>query len=98
MVLDQVVEQKNLIVFYDQLSTEFLEKYSTDRVSFVRCKLGNYSLNDERFFIFREFISQLSPETYVITTDINDVVFNRKPLPLLLKEHHLPKTLQHSET
>jgi hypothetical protein len=71
------------IVFYDQLSTEFLEKYSTDKVSFVRCKLGNYSLNDERFFIFKEFISQLSSEIYVITTDINDVVFNKNPLFLL---------------
>ncbi|WP_373399094.1 hypothetical protein V8V91_05090 [Algoriphagus halophilus] len=71
------------IVFYDKLSPEFLGKYSTDRISFVYCKLGNYSLNDERFFIFKEFISHLNPETYVITTDINDVVFNRNPLPFL---------------
>lgn len=74
------------IVFYDQLSPEFLGKYRTDRVSFVRCQLGNYSLNDERFFIFKEFISQLGPKTYVITTDINDVEFNRNPLPLLKQD------------
>lgn len=74
------------IVFYDQLSPEFLVKYGTNRISFVRCKLGNYSLNDERFFIFKEFISQLNPETYVITTDINDVVFNMNPLALLKQD------------
>ncbi|WBL41309.1 hypothetical protein PBT90_11130 [Algoriphagus halophytocola] len=74
------------IVFYDQLSSEFLETYSSDRISFVHCTLGEYSLNDERFFIFNEFITQLSPETYVVTTDINDVVFNKNPL-LLLREN-----------
>ncbi|SFO47918.1 hypothetical protein SAMN04488519_10759 [Algoriphagus ornithinivorans] len=74
------------IVFYDQLSPEFLERYSTDRIFFVHCKLGNFSLNDERFFIFKEFTSLLSPDTYVITTDINDVVFNKNPLALLKQD------------
>ncbi|GAB2633339.1 hypothetical protein [Belliella aquatica] len=77
------------IVFYDQLSSEFLEIYSSDRVSFVPCKLGKYSLNDERFFIFHEFITQLSPEIYIVTTDINDVVFNKNPLPLLRENTEL---------
>ncbi|WP_288373828.1 hypothetical protein [uncultured Algoriphagus sp.] len=71
------------IVFYDALSADFLRMYNSKRVTFVRCQLGIYSLNDERFFIFKEFLAKIQKEIFVITSDINDVVFNKDPLPLL---------------
>lgn len=70
------------VVFYDKLSPGFIRSYQTEKIRFIKCRLGGMSLNDERFFIFREFISQLPENAYVLTTDINDVVININPLPL----------------
>jgi hypothetical protein len=70
------------VVFYDNLSQGFIEQYQTERIKFVKCQLGTLSLNDERFFIFQEFIQHLPDGSFVLTTDINDVVINKNPLPL----------------
>ncbi|MEX2512904.1 MAG: hypothetical protein WD398_08365 [Cyclobacteriaceae bacterium] len=71
------------MVFYDRLSPEFIKKYQTKKIRFIRCHLGGMSLNDERFFIYREFIPFLPEKAYVLTTDINDVVINKNPLSLV---------------
>lgn len=71
------------IIFCDTISEEFKLKYETDKISFVRCQLGPHSLNDERFFIFYEFVQQLKSDCYVVSTDINDVIVNKNPLDLL---------------
>lgn len=71
------------VIFCDTISEEFKAKYETDKISFVRCKLGTHSLNDERFFIFHEFVQLLAPDTFVVSTDINDVIINKNPLKLL---------------
>jgi len=71
------------VVFYDNLSEEFLQEYQTEKIRFIRCKLGGMSLNDERFFIFQEFIPWLPEGSFVLTTDINDVVINKNPMPLI---------------
>ena len=71
------------VVFYDRLSEDFVQTYQTPKIRFVLCQLGNMSLNDERFFIYQEFIPWLPEGSFVLTTDINDVVINKNPLPLL---------------
>ncbi|WP_186755695.1 hypothetical protein [Echinicola salinicaeni] len=71
------------VVFYDQLSEGFLKKYQTKHIRFVKCQLGKMSLNDERFFIFYEFIQKLPDNCFVLTTDINDVIINKNPFSLL---------------
>ncbi|WP_194976833.1 hypothetical protein [Aquiflexum lacus] len=71
------------VIFCDTISEEFKMKYQTDRISFVRCALGPHSLNDERFFIFHEFVQSLKSDAYVVSTDINDVIINKNPLELL---------------
>ncbi len=73
----------NAVVFYDMLSDEFIQEYQTKKIKFIRCRLGEMSLNDERFFIFQEFIPFLPDGFFILTTDINDVVINKNPLPLL---------------
>lgn len=70
------------VVFYDKLSPDFIKKYQTEKIRFVRCQLGGMSLNDERFFIYRDFIPHLPENAYVLSTDINDVIINQNPLPL----------------
>lgn len=71
------------VVFYDRLSEDFIHSYQTEKIKFVRCQLGPMSLNDERFYIFQEFIHWLPDGCFVLTTDINDVVINKNPLPLI---------------
>ncbi|SNS23740.1 hypothetical protein SAMN06295967_105237 [Belliella buryatensis] len=71
------------VIFCDTISESFERKYTTDKISFIRCQLGPHSLNDERFFIFHEFIQDLSPHTFIVSTDINDVIVNKNPLELL---------------
>ncbi|MCF1750311.1 hypothetical protein [Mariniradius sediminis] len=78
------------VVFYDRLSEDFIQEYQTEKIRFIRCQLGKMSLNDERFFIYQEFIPWLPDGSFVLTTDINDVVINRNPLQLI---HAKPEKL-----
>lgn len=71
------------IIFCDTISENFKQQYETAKISFVRCHLGTHSLNDERFFIFHEFIQDLKHDAYVVSTDINDVIVNKNPLEIL---------------
>ncbi|WP_215226789.1 hypothetical protein [Echinicola shivajiensis] len=71
------------VIFCDTISEEFKKRYETDKISFLRCQLGPHSLNDERFFIFYEFIQNLKDDIFVVSTDINDVIINKNPLDLL---------------
>ncbi|MDG4714323.1 hypothetical protein [Winogradskyella marincola] len=66
------------IVFYDHLSNDFIQKYKTDHISFVKCQLGNYSLNDERFIIYYMFFLKHKADQ-ILLTDGNDVVINKSP-------------------
>lgn len=75
--------QLRAIIFCDTISDQFKQRYETDKISFVRCKLGTHSLNDERFFVFYEFVQHLKQDVYVVSTDINDVIVNKNPLKLL---------------
>lgn len=77
------------VIFCDTISKEFEKKHETDKISFVRCQLGPHSLNDERFFIFHEFVEGLKPGSYVVSTDINDVIINKNPLELFESSPHL---------
>lgn len=70
------------VIFCDTISDEFKIKYETEKISFIRCELGSYSLNDERFFIFYEFVKGLKPDSFVVSTDINDVIVNKNPMEL----------------
>ncbi|WP_200977019.1 hypothetical protein [Echinicola sp. 20G] len=73
----------NAIVFYDDLSEPFISRYQTEKIKFIKCHLGPYSLNDERFFIFYEFVQRLPENSFVVTTDINDVIINKHPITVL---------------
>lgn len=70
------------VIFCDNISDDFIFKYETKNISFIKCQLGPHSLNDERFFIFYEFVQELNSTTYVVSTDINDVIINKNPISL----------------
>jgi len=70
----------NGVVFHDGLSNEFIETYSTTHVRFVKCELGDFSLNDERFFIYLQYIIEFCPNAkHIFLTDGNDVVITKNP-------------------
>lgn len=72
----------NGIVFYDNLSLDFINKYKTDKIKFVKCVLGDYSLNDERFIIYFIFFIKHKVNN-ILLTDGNDVKFNKNPFELI---------------
>ncbi len=44
------------VILHDELSPNFVERYQTPEVQFLRCRLGPYSLNDERFLLYLEVL------------------------------------------
>jgi hypothetical protein len=70
------------IVFYDSLSEEFIKTYETDNIKFVKCTLGRYSLNDERFIIYYMYFIKKKYEN-ILFTDGNDITINKDPFILI---------------
>lgn len=71
-----------VVIFYDNLSNDFVATYTTENVTFIKCELKRFSLNDERFFIFQEFLEKVQVQK-VIFSDVNDVTFGHDPFDLI---------------
>jgi hypothetical protein len=70
------------IIFYDELTDEFVSKHQTDSIHFVRCTLGELSLNDERFLIYYLYLIENFHEA-IFMTDGNDVSVNMSPFQMV---------------
>ena len=70
------------IIFYDNLSAEFVSRYQTERIIFRRAVYGDYSLNDERFYIYYLYL-MANPYKRVFMTDVSDVVVKKDPATLI---------------
>jgi hypothetical protein len=57
------------IVFYDDLS---------DNIRFLKCTVGKYSLNDERFILYYMFFLKYKVKN-ILLTDGNDVIITKAP-------------------
>lgn len=80
----------NCVIFHDGLSDGFVEKYSTSKTKFVQVELGNLSLNDERYFLYYEYLLRFGQNiSHVIMSDVSDVIVNKDPFPLLAKHSQL---------
>jgi hypothetical protein len=64
------------IIFYDELSSDFINKYQTKWIQFRKCNLGNFSIFEERWIIYSIYISKINPNT-VFVSDVNDVIVLR---------------------
>lgn len=71
------------IIFYDNLTDEFINKYQTEKIIFYKAKLGKYSINDERYMIYKMFLELFPHYKYVLTTDVSDVEINKDPFELM---------------
>jgi len=69
----------HLIIFHDNLSSEFIKKHQTKKIIFRRVKLvSKMSINDERFIIYYEYLTK-NPYEVVFSSDISDVYLTKNP-------------------
>eukprot|EP00123_Amoebidium_parasiticum_P012801 comp21587_c1_seq1/m.30182 comp21587_c1_seq1/g.30182 ORF comp21587_c1_seq1/g.30182 comp21587_c1_seq1/m.30182 type:complete len:660 (-) comp21587_c1_seq1:187-2166(-) len=72
------------VIFHDGLSKKFIAEHGTEKIKFHRVELGTRSTNDERFFFYRDYLSENPDIKAVIMTDISDVVFRMDPFELIM--------------
>jgi hypothetical protein len=71
-------------VFYDGLSDRFVERYTTDKIKFVKCTPSDYSNNDWRFHCYLEHFSTYDQEfDSIFLTDGSDVTVVKDPSGIL---------------
>jgi hypothetical protein len=75
------------VIIHNELSDEFIDRYQTDKIQFIRWEKQNRpSYNDERFYAYYEYITLHEDITRVICTDLYDVVFYQNPFDLMNKQ------------
>jgi len=72
----------NGVVFHDNLSEPFVEKYTTEHVHFEKVDVSEYSNNDWRFFCFRNWLREHQYD-WVFHNDGSDVTVVQDPSELL---------------
>ena len=74
----------NGFVFHDNLSDEFVEQYTTDKIKFIRVEDSQYSNLDYRWICYEKFLEDNFYD-YVFLTDCSDVSIVKDPLSLFLE-------------
>tara|TARA_B100000959_G_scaffold67431_1_gene71519 strand:+ start:278 stop:1036 length:759 start_codon:yes stop_codon:yes gene_type:complete len=72
----------NAVIFYDNLTPEFIALHETDKIKFVEVESSKYTNNDWRFFCYRQYLEENPCET-VFLSDCSDVVVIKDPRQLL---------------
>jgi len=75
----------NGIVFHDGLSKKFVANYETENIKFVKVDSSKfkYSLNDQRYFIYLDYLKKNQNIKKVFMTDGNDVTVIQNPFEKL---------------
>lgn len=80
----------NCVIFHDQLKDDFVSKYETDKIKFIKWDLSKYkhkSLNDIRFYVYHEYLTQeIEKGTKfgkICITDCFDVVIIKSPFDIM---------------
>lgn len=76
------------VIFYDNLSDDFVLQYQTDKIIFKKCTMGEYSINDERYIIYYQYLLS-NHYKYVLMSDVSDVFVNANPFELLKNDNRL---------
>lgn len=72
-------------IFHDGLSSNFINKYETEKIKFVKVDSSKfkYSLNDQRYFIYLNYLNKNPNIKNVFMTDGNDVTVILNPFKQL---------------
>lgn len=84
-----ITQQLHGIIFHDNLSTEFVNKYQTDKIFFIKSQIGDYSINDERYILYYHFLKRYSHYKWILTTDVSDVEINKNPFEFMQNDPSL---------
>jgi hypothetical protein len=71
------------VIFYDQLSKDFINEYSTDQINFVKVKRSNWSNLDYRWMCYEEYLENNTSYENVFLTDCSDVKVVQNPSKLI---------------
>lgn len=74
----------NGLVFYDNLSKNFVDQYTTKFVQFIKVDTSLYSNNDWRFFCYRNYFRNHKYDS-IFLTDGSDVVVVQNPSQIIDK-------------
>lgn len=86
---DSIVKNKlNGIILHDGLNEEFIRQYENEFVQFRKVTYGNYSIFEERWFAYYQFI-HIAKVKMVFLTDCNDVFITKNPFQLALNANKL---------
>lgn len=80
--------QLNGIIFYDNLSDDFLDKYKTDYIKFIKVESSDYSNNDWRFFCYRDYFYDHKYDS-IFLTDGSDVIVVKDPSLVIDEYRHI---------
>lgn len=65
-------------IFCDNLSEDFISKFTTDKIKFINVEVSEYSNNDWRFFCYKKFLEENKFDN-VFLTDGSDVTIVKDP-------------------
>lgn len=85
---DSVVKLNlNAVIFHNELTDTFIQQLQNNFVTFVKWDFQNRpSYNDERYFIFENYIDRTSDIKNIFYTDIFDVIFYRNPFEMIRED------------
>ncbi len=74
------------VIFYDDLSTDFIAKWADDNIQFQYVEWDNavWKANEERFNIYHKWLTEHTDIDIAMTTDLSDVEFFKNPFELML--------------
>lgn len=76
------------IILHDGLEEEFIKKYENEQVQFRKCTLGNYSIFEERWFLYYLFLSRTNIQK-AFFADGSDVFITTSPFGFITNKRAL---------
>jgi hypothetical protein len=68
----------NCYIFYDNCSDDFVKKFETDKIKFIKYDASNKNMVDERWSLYSAFIAHMDFDK-VLCLDISDVIVLKNP-------------------
>lgn len=70
------------VVFYDNLTPSFIDTYQKENIQFIKVSPSDYSNNDWRFFVYKDFLKDKQYDA-VFLTDGSDVTVVQDPTKII---------------
>jgi hypothetical protein len=74
------------IIFHDNFSNSFVEKYRTEKIKFIKVDSSGLNLLDVRWPIYKKYLENDSSIKNLFCLDISDIVIQNNPFPHIQKD------------